>query len=75
MVGFHVQGGSMNIGDLVDDGLGNIGFIVALGWIFPESGKKQRAYQVHFPSTPQHNGWYDDYDLKLISQPMEEKCK
>ena len=27
----------MNIGDLVDDGLGNIGFIVALGWIFPES--------------------------------------
>ena len=66
----------MNIGDLVDDGLGNIGFIVALGWIFPESGKKrQRAYEVHFPSTPQHNGWYDDYDLKLISRTVEETCK
>ena len=75
MVGFHVRGGSMNIGDLVDDGLGNIGFIVALGWIFPESGKKQRAYEVHFPSTPQHNGWYDDYDLKLIPRTVEETCK
>ena len=74
MVGFHVRGGSMNIGDLVDDGLGNIGFIVALGWIFPESGiKKQRAYEVHFPSTPQHNGWYDDNDLKLISGNLEAK--
>ena len=65
----------MNVGDLVDDGLGNIGLIVALGWIFPESGKKHRAYEVHFPSTPQHNGWYDDNDLKLISQPMEATCK
>ena len=65
----------MMIGDLVDDGLGNIGVIVELGWIFPESGGKTRAYEVHFPSTPQHNGWYDDYDLKLISRPMEATCK
>ena len=74
MVGFHVQGGSMNIGDLVDDGLDNIGVIVALGWIFPESGGKTRAYEVHFPSTPLHNGWYDDYDLKLISRTVETTC-
>ena len=71
----YVQGDIMIIGDLVDDGLDNIGIIVALGWIFPESGGKTRAYEVHFPSTPQHNGWYDDYDLKLISRPMEATCK
>jgi hypothetical protein len=65
----------MQIGDLVDDGLGNIGVIVELGWIFPESGNKQRAYQVHFPSTPQYSGWYDDCDLKLISRTVEEICK
>ena len=65
----------MKVGDLVDDGLDNIGVIVALGWIFPESGKKQRAYEVHFPSALQHNGWYDDYDLKLISGTKEETCK
>jgi len=66
----------MQIGDLVDDGLGNIGVIVELGWIFPESvSGKIGAYQVHFPSNPQLNGWYDDYDLKLISYPMEATCK
>ncbi len=27
----------MEIGDLVDDGFGNLGFIVDLGWLFPES--------------------------------------
>ena len=63
------------VGDLVDDGVDHVGIIVALGWIFPESGKKQRAYEVHFPSTPQHNGWYEDYDLKLISGTVEETCK
>ena len=63
----------MQIGDLVDDGLGNIGVIVELGWIFPESvSRKVAAYQVHFPSTPHRNGWYEDYDLKLISQTTEE---
>ena len=75
MVGIVLQGASMKIADLVDDGLGNIGFIVALGWIFPDSGKKHPAYEVHFPSAPQHNGWYDDNDLKLISRTVEETCK
>ena len=65
----------MKVGDLVDDGLDNIGVIVALGWIFPTSGGKTRAYEVLFPSSPQNNGWYEDYDLKLISQTMEETCK
>ena len=63
----------MKIGDLVDDGLDNVGIIVAFGWIFPESGKKQRAYEVHFPSSPQNNGGYEDYDLKLISRTVEEQ--
>ena len=65
----------MNIGDLVNDGLENIGIIVALGWIFPTSGKRQPAYQVHFLSAPDCNGWYDDNDLKLISRTVEETCK
>jgi hypothetical protein len=62
----------MQIGDLVDDGLDNVGIIVDFGWLFPDSGRQVRAYLVHFPSTPQHNGWYDDNDLKLISRTVEE---
>ena len=54
----------MKIGDLVDDGFDNIGVIVALGWIFPTSGGKTRAYEVHFLTDPDYNGWYDDADLK-----------
>tara|TARA_Y100001938_G_C7764341_1_gene270104 strand:+ start:139 stop:336 length:198 start_codon:yes stop_codon:yes gene_type:complete len=65
----------MQIGDLVDDGFGCYGVIVELGWIFPSSGKKQRAYKVHFPSDPAQNGWYSDDDLKLISRTLEETCK
>jgi hypothetical protein len=65
----------MKIGDLVDDGFENLGIIVALGWMFPDSGKRLPAYQVHFLSAPEYNGWYDDDDLKLISQPVEETCK
>ena len=42
----------MNMGDLVDDGLGNIGFIVALGWIFPESGKLQEKRHGHRQNIP-----------------------
>ena len=61
----------MQIGDLVDDGFGCFGVIVELGWIFPESGRRQPAYLVHFPTAPQHDGWYDDYDLKLISRTEE----
>ena len=69
-----MRGGIMKIGDLVDDGLDNIGIIVDLGWFFPESGHKTRAYLVHFPDTTQ-NGWYSNYDLKYIHPPMEATCK
>ena len=55
----------MKIGDLVDDGLDNIGIIVDYGWFFPESGHKTRAYLVHFPDTTQ-NGWYSDDDLEAL---------
>lgn len=65
----------MQIGDLVDDGFGCFGVIVELGWIFPSSGKKQRAYKVHFPTDTAQNGWYEVYDLKLISYPREKTCK
>jgi len=66
----------MNVGDLVDDGLDNIGIIVDYGWFFPESGGKTPAYRVHFLTAPQHNGWYDDNDLKLVDHcPTEEVCK
>ncbi len=65
----------MKIGDLVDDGFGCFGVIVELGWIFPSSGKKQRAYKAHFPADTTQNGWYSPYDLKLISYPMEATCK
>ena len=66
----------MQIGDLVDDGLDNIGVIVELGWIFPESvSGRIAAYLVHFPTFPKGNGWYDDNDLKLISRTVEETCK
>ena len=64
----------MQIGDLVDAGGHDIGLIVDLGWFFPDSGRKQRAYLVHFPNTTQ-NGWYSDYDLKYIHPPMEATCK
>ena len=55
----------MQIGDLVDDGLDNIGIIVDFGWFFPEASNRQRAYLVHFPDTTQ-NGWYSDNDLEAI---------
>ena len=55
----------MEIGDLVDDGFDNIGIIVELGWFFPESKSKARAYLVHFPDTTQ-NGWYSDNDLEAV---------
>lgn len=57
----------MQIGDIVDDGLDNLGVIVDLGWIYPTSGKKQRAYKVRFFKDPDYNGWYDVYDLKLVT--------
>ena len=68
----------MEVGDLVDDGLDNIGIIVKLGWYSQadqmvdwshqpqEADKiKQRSYLVHFPDTIQ-NGWYNDDDLEVL---------
>tara|TARA_R110002110_G_scaffold11733_1_gene56084 strand:- start:442 stop:600 length:159 start_codon:yes stop_codon:yes gene_type:complete len=52
----------MKIGDLVDDGLDNIGIIVDYGW-YPLH--RIRAYLVHFPDTTQ-NGWYSDADLEAV---------
>ena len=53
----------MKVGDLVDDGLGNIGVIrrVTLAG--------DNHYLVHFlnPTRTVHNGWYSVYDLKVIS--------
>jgi len=61
----------MKVGDLVDDGLDNIGIIVALGWVFPTSERKRCSYKVHFLTDPDFNGWYDAHELKLVSQPTE----
>jgi len=53
----------MQVGDLVDDGLGNIGVIrrVTLAG--------DNHYLVHFlnPPSTEYNGWYSIYDLKVIS--------
>lgn len=53
----------VEIGDLVDDGLGNIGVIrrVTLAG--------DNHYLVHFlnPARTAHNGWYSVDDLKVIS--------
>ena len=56
----------MQIGDLVDDGLGNIGIIVELGWIFPEGRNKIQSYHVLFANKPDSSGWYEDYDLEAV---------
>jgi hypothetical protein len=58
-----MQGGIMKIGDLVDDGLGNIGIIQDWGWIF--SPHKEQAYYVHFADTFL-NGWYEQKDLEVL---------
>ena len=67
----------MKIGDLVDDGFDNIGFIVELGWIYPAGLKvnKERAYLVNFPADTTQNGWYSSYDLKMVFPPVEALCK
>ena len=64
----------MQIGDLVDDGLDNIGIIVDYGWFFPESSGKTRAYLVHFPDTT-YNGWYDNNDLEPVVYHSTELSK
>ena len=70
LAGSKRTGGTIQIGDLVDDGLDNIGVIVDLGWIYPTGGLREPAYLVHFPDATL-NGWYDDNDLKLISRTVE----
>ena len=55
----------MQIGDLVDDGFDNIGIIVELGWLMPESMNRLPAVLVHFPD-PKLNGWYEAKDLEKI---------
>ncbi len=65
----------MKIGDLVDDGLDNIGVIVQLGWTYPTGGQREPAYLVQFPADTTQNGWYSSYDLKLIHPPAEATCK
>ena len=46
----------MKVGDLVDDGLDNIGIIVEV---------RERILNVHFPDTTL-NGWYEVYDLEAL---------
>ena len=53
----------MKVGDLIDDGLDNIGIIVELGWLMPWA--KIRAVLVHFPDTTL-NGWYEAKDLEAL---------
>ena len=59
----------MKIGDLV---MGNnddiVGMIVDWGWCYPEIGGREKTYEVHWPSYPSWDGWYDEYDLKLLKQ-------
>ena len=54
----------MKVGDLIDDGLDNIGIIVELGWL---NGRPSRlpAVLVHFPD-PELNGWYEAKDLEAL---------
>ena len=54
----------MKIGDLIDDGLDNIGVIVEVGWLGGEQWGMP-AVLVHFP-TPELNGWYEAKDLEKI---------
>lgn len=52
----------MKVGDLVNDGLGNIGIIC----------KKTLAHDGHyfvkFSNAQRINGWYHDEDLEVISE-------
>ena len=56
----------MQVGDLVDDGFDNIGFIVELGWFELGSANKTRAYLVHFSGDTTQNGWYGIHDLEAV---------
>ena len=66
----------MEIGDLVTGGDPSVvGMIIDYGWCYPENGGREKTYKVHWPSYPSWDGWYEDYDLKLISRTEEKTCK
>ena len=52
----------MQVGDLIDDGLDNIGIILELGYM---QGDNFPAVLVHFPD-PELNGWYEAKDLEVL---------
>ena len=52
----------MNIGDLVDDGLDNFGIILNL-----IRGAEVDIYWVHFPMGDGIDGWYDDCDIRTVT--------
>jgi len=54
----------MKVGDLVDDGLDNIGIVVEVGW---RGSWWKPAAVVHF-SDPELNGWYEAKDLEAINE-------
>ena len=61
-----MDGNNKNIkpGDLVDDGLGNIGIVVE---ITTKLNSSTVCYFVNFYDY-QLNGWYESYDLEVISE-------
>ncbi len=69
-----MRGVVMKVGDLVDDGFDNIGFIVEVGWGC-STNTQDLAYLVHFPADTTQNGWYSIYDLKKVFPPAEVICK
>ena len=52
-------GGSMQVGDLIDDGLDNIGIVLKKLY---EDGTP--LYWCHFPNGDGIDGWDDCYDIK-----------
>ena len=61
----------MKIGDLIDDGLDNVGIILKKLDGFDD----EAIYWCHFPNGDGVDGWYDCYDIKKILPPMETVCK
>jgi len=57
----------MKVGDLVDDGLDNIGFVVDAGFLIGNRGQRLPAILVHFADS-KYNGWYEAKDLEVINE-------
>ena len=51
----------MQIGDLIDDGLDNIGIV--LKKLYEDDTE---IYWCHFPNGDGIDGWYDCYDIKVL---------